>query len=41
MDDRERALSQVPKGEAPGPPIFNGSAHFSRHLGNPPHWWDD
>jgi len=28
--------TQVPKCEAPGPPIFSGSAHFSRHLGHPP-----
>jgi hypothetical protein len=29
-------LSQVPKGEAPGAPIFSGCSHFSRHLGHPP-----
>src|ERR1035441_6016235 len=29
-------LSQVPKCEAPGAPIFSGCAHFSRHLGHPP-----
>ena len=29
-------LSQVPKSEAPGPPIFSGCDHFSRHLGHPP-----
>jgi hypothetical protein len=28
-------LSQVPKSEAPGPPIFCGCGHFSRHLGHP------
>jgi transcriptional regulator with XRE-family HTH domain len=30
-------LSQVPKCEAPGAPIFSGCAHFSRHLGHPQH----
>jgi hypothetical protein len=29
-------LSQVPKCEAPGAPIFSGCAHFSRHRGHPP-----
>jgi hypothetical protein len=29
-------VSQVPKGEAPGAPIFSGCTHFSRHLGHPP-----
>ena len=29
-------VSQVPKSEAPGAPIFSGCAHFSRHLGHPP-----
>ena len=29
-------LSQVPKCEAPGAPIFSGCIHFSRHLGHPP-----
>jgi hypothetical protein len=28
-------LSQVPKCEAPGPPILSGCAQFSRHLGHP------
>ena len=30
------ALSQVPKCEAPGPPIFSDCAHFFRHLGHLP-----
>ena len=29
-------VSQVPKSEAPGAPIFSGCFHFSRHLGHPP-----
>jgi len=29
-------LSQVPKCEAPGAPIFIGCSHFPRHLGHPP-----
>ena len=29
-------LSQVPKCEAPGAPIFRGCAYFSRQLGHPP-----
>jgi hypothetical protein len=33
---RASVLSQVPKSEAPGPPIFIGYSHFSRHLGHPP-----
>jgi hypothetical protein len=28
-------LSQVPKGEVPGAPIFSGCSHFSRHMGHP------
>ena len=28
-------LSQVPKCEAPGAPIFIGCSHFPRHLGHP------
>ena len=29
-------VSQVPKCEAPGAPIFYGCTHCSRHLGHPP-----
>jgi hypothetical protein len=28
-------VSQVPKGEAPGAPSFNGCVYFPRHLGHP------
>jgi hypothetical protein len=32
-----KVLSQVPKSKAPGPPIFSGCAHLSRHLGRVAH----
>jgi hypothetical protein len=33
---RRSVLSQVPKSEAPGAPIFSGWAHYARDLGHPP-----